>query len=158
MLLALAPSLVVAVGQVLRNGLAVLHGGCGAAALRLDRDRPAPEPGGRAAGPEGAENDGDHAAGRRVTKVEVKVLSTIWLGRSRRKFRSNLGENWVDDSWSATTVSPRTSAITVMTELVMLLSRVRASGPLAPWIVGLTPQHPGRRDSLFLRDTEAPSH
>ena len=62
----------------------------------------------------------------------MKVLSTIWLGRSRRKFRSNLGENWVDDSCSATTVSPRTSAMTVMTEVVMLLSRVRASSAV-PW-------------------------
>src|SRR3954469_21081000 len=60
-------------------------------------------------------------------KVATKVLSTTWVGRSRRKLRNNRGENCVDDSCSATTVRPSTNAITVTTVLVTLLSKVRAS-------------------------------
>src|SRR4051795_1788711 len=60
-------------------------------------------------------------------KVATNVLSTTCVGRSRKKLRNNRGENCVDDSCSATTVSPSTNAITVTTVLVTLLSKVRAS-------------------------------
>src|SRR5215203_1059074 len=62
----------------------------------------------------------------------MNALSTTWVGRSRRKLRSSRGENWVEDSWSATTVRPRTSAITVTTVLLMEISSARASSAV-PW-------------------------
>jgi hypothetical protein len=65
-------------------------------------------------------------------KVATKVLSAIWVGRSRRKVCSSRGENCVDDSCSATTVRPSTNAITVTTVPVTLLSSVRASSAV-PW-------------------------
>ena len=52
----------------------------------------------------------------------MKTLSTTWVPRSRRKLRSSRGENWVEDSCRATTVRPRTSAITVTTVLVTVIS------------------------------------
>jgi hypothetical protein len=65
-------------------------------------------------------------------KVATNVLSTTWVGRSRRKLRNNRGENCVDDSCSATTVRPSTNAITVTTVPVTLVSRERASSAV-PW-------------------------
>ena len=66
------------------------------------------------------------------TKVATNVLSTTWLGRSRKKLRRRRGENWVDDSCSATTVRPSTRAITVTTVLVMSIINPRASTPSRP--------------------------
>ncbi len=65
-------------------------------------------------------------------KVATKVLSTTWVGRSRRKLRSSRGENCVVDSCSATTVRPSTNAITVTTVPVTMLNRLRASSAV-PW-------------------------
>jgi len=60
------------------------------------------------------------------------MLSTTWLGRSRRKLRSSLGENWVDDSCSATTARPSSNAMTVTIVLVIPMSNARASSAV-PW-------------------------
>ena len=46
--------------------------------------------------------------------------------------RSSRGENWVEDSCSATTVSPSVNAITVITVPVTSISRLRASSAV-PW-------------------------
>src|SRR4051812_49284362 len=82
-------------------------------------------------------------------KVATKVLSTTWVGRSRRKLRSNRGENCVDDSCSATTVRPSTTAITVTTVPVTLLSRLRASSAV-PWNAS------GDAGSIRMRDRMNP--
>ena len=44
----------------------------------------------------------------------TNTLSTTWIGRSRRKFRSSRGLNCVEEICSATMVSEKTSAITVI--------------------------------------------
>ena len=62
----------------------------------------------------------------------MKTLSTTWVARSRRKFRSSRGENAVEASCKATTLRPRTSAITVTTVLDTEISIVRASSAV-PW-------------------------
>jgi len=72
----------------------------------------------------------------------MKTLSTTWVDRSRRKLRSKRGENWVDDSCSATTVRPRTSAMTVTTVLVTEMSRTRASSAV-PWNARRSRREPG---------------
>src|SRR3954469_124221 len=82
-------------------------------------------------------------------KVATKVLNTTWVGRSRRKLRSNRGENCVDDSCSATTVRPSTTAITVTTVPVTLLSRLRASSAV-PWNAS------GDAGSIRMRDRMNP--
>jgi hypothetical protein len=56
----------------------------------------------------------------------------IWFGRSRRKLRSTRGEYWVEDSCSATTARPSSSAITVIIVALMPVSSVRASSAV-PW-------------------------
>ena len=61
----------------------------------------------------------------------MNALSTTWVPRSRRKLRSSRGENWVEESWSATTVRPRTRAMTVTTVLTVM-SSARASSAV-PW-------------------------
>ena len=66
------------------------------------------------------------------TNVATNTLSTTWLTRSRRKVRRIRGENWVDDSCSATSVSPSTRAITVIIVPEMPISRTRASSAV-PW-------------------------
>ena len=66
------------------------------------------------------------------TNVATKTLSTIWFARSRRNLRSSRDENWVEDNCSATTVRPRTRAITVTTVPAMMVSRLRASSAV-PW-------------------------
>src|SRR5580765_5892477 len=66
------------------------------------------------------------------TKVATNTLSTIWLARSRRNFRSSRGENCVEDSCSATTVRPRTNAMTVTTVPAMIVNNARASSAV-PW-------------------------
>ena len=55
-----------------------------------------------------------------------------WFGRSRRKLRSTRGEYWVDDTCSATKVSPSTSAMIVMTAPTTPMSSVLASSSV-PW-------------------------
>jgi hypothetical protein len=62
----------------------------------------------------------------------MNALRTTCVARSRRKLRNSRGENWVDESWSATTVRPRTSAITVTTVLVIEIRSTRASSAV-PW-------------------------
>ena len=64
--------------------------------------------------------------------MATKLLRVSWLVRSRKKLRSKRGLNWVDASWSATTVRPRTSAMTVTIVLAMPISRLRASSAV-PW-------------------------
>jgi hypothetical protein len=64
--------------------------------------------------------------------VATKTLSTTWFGRSRRKLRSSRGENWVDDSWSATTVRPSSNAMTVTIVPAMPINSDRASSGV-PW-------------------------
>ena len=76
------------------------------------------------------------------TNVATNTLSTIWFARSRRKFRSNRGENWVDDSCNATTVRPRTNAITVTTVPAMMLNSARASSAV-PWNATAPTANPG---------------
>src|SRR6478752_811270 len=66
------------------------------------------------------------------TKVATNTLSTIWLARSRRNFRNSRGENCVEDSCSATTVRPRTNAITVTTVPAMIVNNALASSAV-PW-------------------------
>ena len=55
-----------------------------------------------------------------------------WFCQSRKKLRSTRGEYCDDDSWRATSVSPRTSAITVTTVPVIPIRSVRASSAV-PW-------------------------
>src|SRR5687767_7139473 len=62
----------------------------------------------------------------------MNAPSTTWVPRSLRKLRNSRGENWVDESWSATTVRPRTRAMTVTTVLLTVISTVRASSAV-PW-------------------------
>ena len=69
----------------------------------------------------------------------------------RRKLRSSRGENWVEESWSATTVRPRTSAMTVTTVLLMDISSARASSAV-PWKASELSLESGGVD---LRDPEA---
>ena len=64
--------------------------------------------------------------------MATNTASTSWLVRSRRKLRNSLGENWVDESWSATNVRPSTSAMTVIIVPEIPISRVRASSAV-PW-------------------------
>ena len=59
--------------------------------------------------------------------MPTNTLSTIWFGRSRRKLRSNRGENCVEDNCSATTASPSRRAMTVTIVPLMLISNARAS-------------------------------
>src|SRR5215203_2660178 len=72
----------------------------------------------------------------------MNALSTTWVPRSRRKLRSSRGENWVDESWSATTVRPRTRAITVTTVLLTVMSSARASSAV-PWKARRSSCEPG---------------
>jgi hypothetical protein len=72
----------------------------------------------------------------------MKALRTTWVGRSRRKLRSSRGENWVEESWSATTVRPRTSAMTVTTVLLIVIRSARASSAL-PWKASRLSPDPG---------------
>src|SRR4051794_36366143 len=62
--------------------------------------------------------------------------------RSRRKLRSSRGENWVEESCNATTVRPRTRAITVTTVLLTAISRERASSAV-PWKAIASKKVPG---------------
>src|SRR6478735_2499840 len=66
------------------------------------------------------------------TNVATNTLSTIWLARSRRNFRNSRGENCVEDSCSATTVRPRTNAMTVTTVPAMIVNNALASSAV-PW-------------------------
>ena len=59
--------------------------------------------------------------------MPTNTLSTIWFGRSRGKLRNSRGENWVDDSCSATTASPSSSAMTVTIVPVIPINSARAS-------------------------------
>ena len=82
----------------------------------------------------------------------MKTLSTTWVARSRRKFRSSRGENAVEDSCSATTVRPRTSAITVTTVLDTEISIVRASSAV-PWKAKRSSSVPGCTSIWDMRQT-----
>src|SRR4029453_16720872 len=72
----------------------------------------------------------------------MNTLSTTWVPRSRRKLRSSRGENWVEESWSATTVRPRTRAMTVTTVLLTVMSSARASSAV-PWKARRSRLEPG---------------
>src|SRR5829696_4965143 len=72
----------------------------------------------------------------------MKALSTTWVPRSRRKLRNSRGENWVEESWSATTVRPRTRAMTVTTVLLTVMSSARASSAV-PWNARRSSGEPG---------------
>ena len=80
----------------------------------------------------------------------MKALSTTWVARSRRKLRSSRGENWVEESCSATTVRPRTSAMTVTTVLLTVISTVLASSAV-PWKANRSATEPGGRVTWDMR-------
>jgi hypothetical protein len=82
--------------------------------------------------------------------VATTALSTTWFGRSRKKLRSSRGENWVEDSCSATTVRPSSSAMMVMTVPVIPNSKVRASSAV-PWKAS------GDRGPTLTDDSAAPT-
>jgi hypothetical protein len=82
--------------------------------------------------------------------VATNALSTTWFGRSRKKLRSSRGENWVEDSCSATTVRPSSSAMMVMTVPVIPNSKVRASSAV-PWKAS------GDRGPTLTDDSAAPT-
>src|SRR6478736_419537 len=87
------------------------------------------------------------------TKVATNTLSTIWLARSRRNFRSSRGENCVEDSCNATTVRPRTNAMTVTTVPAMIVNNARASSAV-PWNANGANGEPGPTSML---DTTNPA-
>jgi hypothetical protein len=60
----------------------------------------------------------------------MNVPITTWLPRSRMKFRSSRGPNWLEASVSAATVMENTTPATVMTEPAIVDSSARA--PSAP--------------------------
>ncbi len=71
---------------------------------------------------------------RRTASEYVNVpsssASVAWTARSLVKVRSRRGENWLLASWSVTTVSENVSAVTVISELAIVPSSVRAAlGP-----------------------------
>src|SRR4029077_5838176 len=73
---------------------------------------------------------------RTVAKVATNTLSTIWLGRSRRKLPSSRGEYWPEATCSATTVRPSTTATTEIIVPAVPMSSVRASSGV-PWKTSL---------------------
>lgn len=72
----------------------------------------------------------------------MKMLTTTWFVRSRRKLRSSRGENCVEASCSATTLRPSTRAITVTTVPVIVVSRSRAWEPVPRKLIADS-QEPG---------------
>src|SRR6478752_10366497 len=87
------------------------------------------------------------------TNVATNTLNTIWFARSRRNLRSNRGENWVEDSCRATTVRPRTNAITVTTVPAMIVNNARASSAV-PWNANGANGEPG---ATSISDTVNPT-
>jgi hypothetical protein len=77
------------------------------------------------------------------TNVATNTLNTTWFARSRRNLRSSRGENWVEDSCNATTVRPRTNAITVTTVPAMIVNNALASSAV-PWNANGANGEPGR--------------
>ena len=89
----------------------------------------------------GLHADGEQS-GRAVDEGGYEHAEDHLGPRSRRKLRSSRGENWVEESWSATTVRPRTSAMTVTTVLVMEIREPRASSAV-PWKASQLNLEPG---------------
>ena len=64
---------------------------------------------------------------RAYVKVPSSTASATWTNRSRAKVRRTRGEYWVLASWSVTTVSEKVSDVTVMSDVAMADSTVRAA-------------------------------
>ena len=65
-------------------------------------------------------------------KVARNSASVTWTNRSRVNVRSSRGENWLLASCRVTTVSEKVSDVTVISELAMASSTVRAASAPPP--------------------------
>lgn len=84
--------------------------------------------------------------------MQANIASTIWLGMSRRKVRSNRTENWLDAICSDRTVSEKTIPMVVIIVADTTISTPRAS-PAVPWNINLSISESGLTG---IRDRMAP--